>query len=716
MKRRSASSMALLAWFCLPAASSRAEDVAVHLVSATPAASRSGTLLVVPVVTTTSVQPRRMSISVPGDVTLSLPPGSYQLAAEVPGWWAAPGVARVGHESEVTLSFRRAGTVAARIEPPSARNVSVQFEGVEGGFSGEARCSAIEPDLVSCTMPEGLFQLRFGLTGHVPLYIRHVRVEARSESRIGRLRFIRGASLSGSLVSKEGDLRRARVMVTSASPSARNTMTVRPDENGFFIAGPLPAGECTIRGVENGLLSPELQVTIREGLEARLPAPLILAKPRRLTVAITPAVDPLGGSWAVRLLALDGERPRVASGGTATLAGVWNADNLPAGNYQLRIRPARGPVWLVRDVKVSDPLTVEHVAIEPVQFRGKVRIGDRPLQASLIFGGEHSVNPLPFQSDGNGEFKGYLPRPEGDTWDVTVQSAAPRVNVTLKARLERHESGEPASVSISVPAMGIEGIVVDGDGAPVKYALIRIMSQDGSRMAHSKTGELGEFALYGLSADRYSILAQGPSSESDVVPVSVSESDTAPASLRLELRPYRRWSGRVVTADGRPVAGARIDMVPVDVDVISVAPAKTNPDGTFSATLPSRTQMVDVRVAPPGFAWTTFRRPVTPAEITIVVDSRPANLNLDLDRGQDLQPFIWHAGSAFAAYGLLSGWSAQLDDSSPERLLLKVPQIEPGDYTICLRRATDFDFRTSAPDGRCRTVVLPPYGEASVRW
>jgi hypothetical protein len=182
------------------------------------------------------------------------------------------------------------------------------------------------------------------------------------------------------------------------------------------------------------------------------------------------------------------------------------------------------------------------------------------------------------------------------------------------------------------------------------------------------------------------------------------------------LLPYRRWNGRVVTPEGTPVAGARIDMVPVDVEVISVPPARTNTDGTFSALLPSKTQLVDVRVAPQGFAWTTSRRPVTSEPIAIVVDSRPGTLNIELGRGNDLQPFIWHGGSAFAAFGLLSAWSAKLDDSSAEKLRLKIAQIEPGQYTICLRPASDFDFRTSVPTGRCSTVVLPPYGEASVRW
>src|SRR5262249_15379130 len=178
-----------------------------------------------------------------------------------------------------------------------------------------------------------------------------------------------------------------------------------------------------------------------------------------------------------------------------------------------------------------------------------------------------------------------------------------------------------------------------------------------------------------------------------------------------------RWQGTVIGANGIPVAGARIDVVPVDVDVVSVIPAATDAEGKFSALVPAKAQLVDVRVAPPGFAWSTFRRPVTPEPLTIIVDSRGSTLVIDFDRGKDdLQPFIWHSGSAFGAFSLLSGWSAQLDttDAQKNHMRLRIPLIEPGDYTVFMRSAADFDFRTSTPAGKCSPVVLAPHGETSM--
>src|SRR5262249_56090854 len=109
--------------------------------------------------------------------------------------------------------------------------------------------------------------------------------------------------------------------------------------------GPMGAGAYGLKELQKGLISPELKVTIRQGLEARLRQPLLLARPRRMAVSVLPPTDPLGGAWFVRLLSTEGERPALASEGSASLGGLWSAENLPAGEYQLRIRPARGPIW-----------------------------------------------------------------------------------------------------------------------------------------------------------------------------------------------------------------------------------------------------------------------------------------------------------------------------------------------------------------------------------
>src|SRR5262249_49971220 len=154
---------------------------------------------------------------------------------------------------------------------------------------------------------------------------------------------------------------------------------------------------------------------------------------------------------------------------------------------------------------------------------------------------------------------------------------------------------------------GVEGVVLGDKAEPEKYALVSVRSSNGSTVTQMRADDRGEFSMYGLAYGDYVVVAQGRYSESEPAKFHITESDPVADSIRLQLQPYRRWQGTVIGSNGIPVAGARIDIVPVDVDVVSVIPAATDAEGKFSALVPAKAQLVDVRVAPPGFAWSTFR-------------------------------------------------------------------------------------------------------------
>src|SRR5262249_30966802 len=490
--------------------------------------------------------------------------------------WMQPRILNAGHESDVSVALRRTGTVGGTVSSPvaSTGNLSIRFDAAEGEpLSGEAHCAS-DAAAFACTIPQGVFDIRVSLPGHVPVYKRHVPIEPDHRLPLGDIRLVPGASISGFVKAEAGTLRDPQLVLVSTSRPAA-TLTANVDAGGFFSVGPIAAGDYTLKAFQKGLISPELKVTIRQGLEARLRQPLLLARPRRMAVSLLPPTDPLGGAWFVRLLSTEGERPALASEGSASLGGLWSAENLPAGEYQLRIRPARGPIWFVKNVKLTDLVTTEQVAIEAVRFRGMVQMGKKPLAAKLIFGGEHGANPIPFDSDENGEFHGFLPAPEGGKWRVTVKSATPHVDVMVEAPVTRTDS-DIASIAISVPSAGVEGVVLGDKAEPEKYALVSIRSSNGSTVTQTRADDHGDFSMYGLAHGDYVVVAQGRYSESEPAKFHITESDPVADSIRLQLQPYRRWQGTVIGSNGIPVAGARIDVVPVDVDVVSVIPAATD--------------------------------------------------------------------------------------------------------------------------------------------
>src|SRR5262249_6209544 len=280
-------------------------QVTVRFLSTIDSPQSQGTVTIRSMVTTSATSPRRLPVPLPGAITIDLTPGSYSLELEADSWWMQPRILHAGHESDVSVALRRTGTVGGTVSSPvaSTGNLSIRFDAAEGEpLSGEAHCAS-DAAAFACTIPQGVFDIRVSLPGHVPVYKRHVRIEPDHRLPLGDIRLVPGASLSGFVKAEEGNLRDAKLALVSTSRPVA-TLTANVDTGGFFSVGPVAPGDYTLRAFQKGLISPELKVMIRPGLEARLRQPLLLAKPRRVAVSILPPTDPLGGAWFVRLLSV----------------------------------------------------------------------------------------------------------------------------------------------------------------------------------------------------------------------------------------------------------------------------------------------------------------------------------------------------------------------------------------------------------------------------
>jgi protocatechuate 3,4-dioxygenase beta subunit len=127
------------------------------------------------------------------------------------------------------------------------------------------------------------------------------------------------------------------------------------------------------------------------------------------------------------------------------------------------------------------------------------------------------------------------------------------------------------------------GVAVDEAGAPVAGLSVWATREGSDEGGDATTDASGRFTLRGLSPGRWSVelhgdgflLAQEPSK------VDVAEGTVA-AELRVTMRRGESVEGTLVDLDGTPVAGADVDVAPID-GAGRVTRAVTREDGSFRA-------------------------------------------------------------------------------------------------------------------------------------
>jgi protocatechuate 3,4-dioxygenase beta subunit len=138
----------------------------------------------------------------------------------------------------------------------------------------------------------------------------------------------------------------------------------------------------------------------------------------------------------------------------------------------------------------------------------------------------------------------------------------------VAATLWQPEPGRPVALLLA-PSAALGGVVVDGDGRPVAGAAVRAEPRaDHEHWAGAiepppaaVTGPEGRFRLAGLAAGQlYELAAR----HDDHAPARLLARAPAPGvqapPLRLVLSPGRSLVGRVVDADGQPIAGAEVTL------------------------------------------------------------------------------------------------------------------------------------------------------------
>jgi hypothetical protein len=495
-------------------------------------------------------------------------------------------------------------------------------------------------------------------------------------------------------------------------------LDTKTDNRGFFQLEGVAPGTYVVTATAPGMAPARVSpVIVREGLEAEIIEPLILSPPVTLRVELSPPVDPYGGHWSLRLLQETnaGGPLGTAAQGQADGEGHWVQGGLTPGKYQLQVLGDLGSRWVDHEIEIAAGEGPIPIDIPVIEIGGHLTIGDSPLSGTLWFGGSHGVPRVRFDADERGVFEGFLPN-EG-TWPVDLVSESEGLELGLEPVEVHVRSGKRAAeVEIRIPDTTLEGAVVDESGQGVPGASIEFTGDH--KLSEIKAGKEGKFRIRGLAPPYVFIEAEDGTRSTGPVEAALVEGEKSPW-LRLVLQDRIEVRGQVVSPAG-PVPGAEVLAWP-GMDQVAFASddrTVTGPEGTFSLHFPSATRSLTLFVSAPGYAFHMARVVVQKDRLLVVpVESPGGTLILDLPRAKDggapPSPLLVHGGT-FTPLLLLSRWASlqRAEQSDPGRLV--VPNVESGDYGLCVNAGADLRQGKEPLAGRCARGSIVPNGELTL--
>ncbi len=647
-------------------------------------------------------------------LTLPLGPGRWLLHAKAPGFWGEPVQLELagGEEARsLRLKLWPAATLEGGVILPAGEEAPPDFAAffrpspeVPKGKEvppGSAVCPIREKKW-ACTVPAGLLDIRFQASGFIPRYLWSVNAKPGKPLRVGSPVLARGSAVQGWVVTADGtplakdakitlrprgaggvpnltDVTRAKSLATTAAINAR----------GFFEIEAVPPGEYTLEAT-SGRLAPAVttvQVVPGRVTEVANP-PLVLEHPITLKAYLDPPMDPWGEPWRIELFQVDlgtmilSKKPALPAGGD----GAWVSDVLTPGRYGVSVLPSRGGTWWSAEIEVDARTAPLQIELDVVSVRGTIRLGKRPLAATLSFGGRHRPLRIETASNADGDFALVLPK-RGD-WRVSVSAAEPLVERELaRVEVSPKPGTDEAEVDIRLPNTVVRGKVVDEAGEIVAGAVVAVRPAAEERI-HARTDAHGEFELRGIPPGPALVTAEsGASLEADIQTVEVVN-DLEPPSLILVLRESLKVAGLVGSAVGA-VPGVQIKAAPLGIPYIGVPAVSSDSQGRFQLTLPRATQEMLLAVGGPGFAFRMLRAPV-PAEGPLTLGLRQESGTLIVETEEPIDwavagsvPFFVLHGGGIEGLAYLATWAYRNGVAQRDPYRVSIPHVEPGEYVVC---------------------------------
>lgn len=656
-----------------------------------------------------AAEPVRRDVTVPSNGSLPDFEGTWELRLESERWWAAPVYVRQSaDDAAAVLVAMPAGRLQARVTkvdapPKELRLLLTPSEQLHRGerFRAEIACPVREGETL-CTIPIGSWDIQFAAAGFVPQHRWNVTLTADQVTKLEPIPLLKGAAVMGTVTRVDRTLAlpadtRVRLVPSTVAPQLTHALSfeAKPNAKGFFQIVSVPPGEYFITAAAKSLTSDSRQIVVIANRTAELRAPLLIDTPRRVKATIDPKVDPDGEPWMVSVSAKrpGGQELDSYSTSKADAEGVWEQKGLRDGEYLLTVERGGGGQWASVWFTLAGGDLDLPVSVALLKVEGTVSYGDQPIAARVTFGGEFGPRRQSLTANEEGKFAGVIPEPEGESWDVYIEADAPPTHVTLHGVLAERKPDDPVvRVDLRLPRTAVFGSVTQSDGTPVGYAVVNVRGTAGD-VDQVSTEKDGTFQISGMPPGSYEIVAESFLMNSDVVRYDIREDDNPP--LRLIVRDVQQVKGRVVTAAGVPVIGAQIGALPVNASKVGAGFETSNEHGAFVMQIRPDVSVMDILIAPPGFATVMGRTQVRADRyMEVTVDQHGGSLIAELPPGRD--GLVTHEGATWSLY--LVAWAASgSDEKSEASRRITIPSLHPGEYTVCV-------------SDRCKSGYVPPHG------
>lgn len=695
----------------------------------------------------------------PAQVTVEVPSrGVWTVEASGPGVWSQPRTVVVPQEGSVVLDLWPVGELAlaerlqekdAQPSPPtvtlwSPPGLQAEQPDLDGAaFPCVARRDEA-PTAFRCTVPAGRWDVRVRVPGHVSAYLWDLEVDGKRPRSLGTILFKKGASVVGWVAAEVGSLELSRASLAlvpftsggqypdQAERAHRTAATTRPNAKGFFHFRGVAPGRYTLRASAPGCAVTEVgPFDVFPGAETALPGEVLLQPPARVTVLVDPALDPWDRRWHVQLDRLRSDQWARASrvaGGEVDAGGAWSHDALTPGHYWIVVTDAEGSRWWGEERELVSGAQQVSIDMDLTPVCGRLTLGEEPVAARLSFKEvrrtedatwDGTFGDVPSEADQEGTFHGWLPHP--GEWLVAVDAPAWNIRRRLGPfQIDPPPNGRCAELEIELPQAGIEGRVVDDEGAPVAGARVTAVARSAGtgvpvELLYAVSSPDGSFTLDGLDPGDYLVDARAAGRRSETVTVTVTEEHGADG-VTLVVEASRQVRG-VVTSSFGAVSGAMAMML-FPRSAIASGPATTGPDGVFELETRGGASSGTLIVSAPGFCLHGARI-MLPAKNPLSVRVQQGCGDLVVvggkdPMGRDLVLFSPEngvlPGTFFVGWNSMNGLPTQRDGGFLMGRLL------PGPYLVCAGpEAMNQALMTGTPAGRCQraTVVAGSATEVS---
>lgn len=417
-----------------------------------------------------------------------------------------------------------------------------------------------------------------------------------------RLVMAPGRPVAGAILDPDGlAVPGARVLLRSESYRSVPPLVAETDRDGLYHLRGAPFGRYSLSAVAEGWPTATVpSVEVPPGAGEAVLGTLYLARGAEVHGEVMDLDEvPIDGAQIrARPSEMDGDTPPEERQATTGADGRFRVEGLPSGAVvDLEVTAGgHAPILLTRlAVPTEEPI---RIVLEPGTQLGGVVIDDRgePVADAVVL-----VAPR----EREGAVRRVTSTDREGRFDVEgVATGETEVVVTAEGYRQARQvvalDGEtlPEELEIRLVRGGVvRGVVLAPSGEPVAEVLVEaVLSEPGtSRPARYRTTSSdgsGRFALEGLETGRWRLSAQTPGLRRAVQEHQVAGDDPGGDPVELRLGAGARVAGRALGVEGRPVAGVRVELVPVPTtrraypEFRPEAPpaAVTGPDGSFVLT------------------------------------------------------------------------------------------------------------------------------------